>query len=582
MSEEERLKRLEAQVAWQEHKISSLQKQIELLQQALHLDTQAPVVERSATPPKPKPPTLEAQVATSRKPPAPLAAEPSLAAEPLEPVDLEHLIGRVWLPRIFILVLLVGVLWGFKAAVNAGYLTEPIRCLLGVVASGALIWLGERQIRNDRVALGQVLLGGAVSLLVLTTFAAHVLYGLIGTMPAFGLNVLTVVGGVWLAHRHRSEALAILASVGGFLVPFLVESAEPNTLFFIGYEAVTSAAFLMFAWRNGYLYLHYVSLALFHLTAVFFSILVSGVDEQALAYGVLAHHGALLLLVLLRRTATDATFSYVTLYTSAVVTISWWYELIYRVDTNFYKGFLLSLVIVYALLALWRRQERQEVAVYSSVALFTLMIYLFNQLAADYEAMALLVEGTITLWLAYYLKTRLQLVTGAAIYLIGFVMTLFQPFHKILSTETLTWVVLLASVLVLFECLRRRTLHQPDEDGLGVGAGYVQAAGAVFAVLLLVFLTMMTDVLSRPLSRDGEYMAVSFVWGLYAIVAIIFGTMRNSSFARLSGVILLFVTLLKLIFVDLPTVSVAVRAILFIGLGAVGVGISRLFYQKKG
>jgi hypothetical protein len=43
----------------------------------------------------------------------------------------------------------------------------------------------------------------------------------------------------------------------------------------------------------------------------------------------------------------------------------------------------------------------------------------------------------------------------------------------------------------------------------------------------------------------------------------------------------LFVTLFKLVLIDLPIVSVLVRAVLFIGVGAAGVAISRLFYVKK-
>ena len=50
---------------------------------------------------------------------------------------------------------------------------------------------------------------------------------------------------------------------------------------------------------------------------------------------------------------------------------------------------------------------------------------------------------------------------------------------------------------------------------------------------------------------------------------------------RLAGILFLFITLLKIIFFDLPDVSTAMRAILFIGLGAIGVAISRLFYKRK-
>ncbi|KIL37164.1 hypothetical protein SD70_30910 [Gordoniibacillus kamchatkensis] len=68
--------------------------------------------------------------------------------------DWEHLIAKVWLPRIFILVLLIGVLWGFGAAVSAGIITKPVRCLLGHLATAVLYWQGERQIRKEQAGFG--------------------------------------------------------------------------------------------------------------------------------------------------------------------------------------------------------------------------------------------------------------------------------------------------------------------------------------------------------------------------------------------------------------------------------------------
>lgn len=65
-----------------------------------------------------------------------------------------------------------------------------------------------------------------------------------------------------------------------------------------------------------------------------------------------------------------------------------------------------------------------------------------------------------------------------------------------------------------------------------------------------------------------------------AIIGMIYGRIKNVKGARYAGVILLISTLLKVIFIDLPTVSILVKAVLFIGLGAVGLVISRMFYRK--
>ena len=100
-------------------------------------------------------------------------------------------------------------------------------------------------------------------------------------------------------------------------------------------------------------------------------------------------------------------------------------------------------------------------------------------------------------------------------------------------------------------------------------------------IFLLVYLTQLTNSLTRTLTYDYQHLILSAVWAVYAILLIFFGLVVKKPKARLVGIIFLFVTLLKIIFIDLPDVSAAIRAILFIGLGAVGVGISRLFYKRK-
>jgi uncharacterized membrane protein len=102
------------------------------------------------------------------------------------------------------------------------------------------------------------------------------------------------------------------------------------------------------------------------------------------------------------------------------------------------------------------------------------------------------------------------------------------------------------------------------------------------AILLLVFITQVTNVLTGSLIFDYQHLILSTVWVIYAILVIFTGLIIKKPKVRLAGVLFLFVTLLKIIFFDLPDVSTAVRAILFIGLGATGVAISRLFYIRNG
>ncbi|MCX7572226.1 DUF2339 domain-containing protein [Tumebacillus sp. DT12] len=503
---------------------------------------------------------------------------------PKEPVDWEHLIGRVWLPRVFLLVLLLGVLWGFKAAVESGILTEPVRCLIGVLTTAAFVWLGERQVRHDRHALGQVLLGGAVAVAILTTFAAHMWYGLIGSAEAFALHLGILSGGVYLSLRHRSQALAVLTLIGGCMVPFLIKSDEPNTLFFMGYQTALTTVFLLIALRKGHHILFVTAQVLFHLAVGIFAIMVQ--EESAyVVYGVFLQH--LLQIALLLLTREGNTVRLLSIFSSAMLVLFWMTALIEDDGGALYDRFLLALVAVHALLAAVSWKQRLLSSVFLSAGSVALAVWLFRTLDSDVLPFTMLLEGAVLIWLSLRVRVGLTSLVGSAVYVLGLMLTVSEPIREFASAQTLQWGVMLASMIALVFLIQRENEQAAaaDDDEFNVPSGGLTLLAILWAALLLVFLTQVAMVLAEPLSSSVEHMVVSFVWALYAIAAIVFGTVRQSRLARIVGVVLLFITLFKLVLFDLPIVSVAVRAILFIVVGGIGVAVSRLFYgqgKKKG
>ncbi|HHY22133.1 MAG TPA: DUF2339 domain-containing protein [Bacilli bacterium] len=103
----------------------------------------------------------------------------------------------------------------------------------------------------------------------------------------------------------------------------------------------------------------------------------------------------------------------------------------------------------------------------------------------------------------------------------------------------------------------------------------------VNVLIQLVFLTDLVQFMTERFSDNITMMSVSFSWALYATISVILGVVYNKKEIRLLGIGLLLLTLAKLILFDLQYVSIVVRAILFIGLGGIGIVLSRLLYVKK-
>jgi uncharacterized membrane protein len=489
--------------------------------------------------------------------------------------DWEHLIARVWLPRIFIVVFLLGVLWGFTAAVNAGLITEPVRCMLGITAAGLMYWQGEAQIRRSRTTLGQVLLGGSIGVLILSLFAAHMLFELIPAIPAFILFVSSIGLSVFTALRHRSQSLMIISLFAGYLVPFLVDSSQANIWVFCGYEALFSITMILLSLRFSFRGAYYAAFGVLHLPLLF-SLWESGGSES---------HAALITAVLLQHILLYAISTFyskensmdlqIMLYTSFGLLIAWMYGLYGGSgDRLTYEWMLAGSSILYSLTALWQYFQKRALSVTLSIATLGWLLWFIYVLHAEQASTAILIEAVIAICLGIKLNSKLQQITGITAYCIGIINVLSHPISDIFSPETLAWIALIGTLAGLYAFIKTALKDSKGKSEVNLTILWSQS------VLVLIFISQLTSVFTEPLSFDYQHLILSSVWVFYAIIVIVIGLILNKTPIKLAGILFLMVALIKVIFLDLPDVSTAVRAILFIGLGAVGVGISRLFYKR--
>jgi uncharacterized membrane protein len=204
---------------------------------------------------------------TPRPPPIPpRAARPTAAASrpaesrhyaPAAPSAFDNLLATAkgWLfegnipVKIGLLVLLFGVGAAIKYAADVGWLVVPIELRLAGIAAaavGALLW-GLREAK-PRPAFGLSLQGGAVAILLLTTFGAYRLWHVIPAGMALGMVVVLVAGTCVLAIRQNAQALAWIALLGGYLAPVLISTGSGNHIALFTYYAVLNAAVFLIAW----------------------------------------------------------------------------------------------------------------------------------------------------------------------------------------------------------------------------------------------------------------------------------------------------------------------------------------------
>ncbi|MBB4284524.1 DUF2339 domain-containing protein [Roseospira goensis] len=173
------------------------------------------------------------------------------------PGGVERALSERWLIWLGGVALALGGAFLVKYAVDEGWLTEALRCVLGgLLGFGLLVlgaWVRQRSAPDSGGLPGRraavALTAAGLSSLFASLYAAHGLYGLIGAPVAFvGLGAVALAGlGLALLHGPFVAGLGLL---GGYAVPALVQATAPAPEPLFGYLlALTLAAALLPRWR---------------------------------------------------------------------------------------------------------------------------------------------------------------------------------------------------------------------------------------------------------------------------------------------------------------------------------------------
>lgn len=180
--------------------------------------------------------------------------------------DLEKFIGENLLNKIGITVLVLGISFFVKFAIDKNWINETARVIIGLIAGGILIGIGH-QIRNSYRSFSSVLMGGGLTVFYFTIAYAFHQYHLIGQKPAFGIMVLISFLAVSLSLYYDRLELAILATIGGFITPFLVRGEHDNYIALFTYLCILNSGLMVLAWFKRWPWIN--TIALFFTTIIF-------------------------------------------------------------------------------------------------------------------------------------------------------------------------------------------------------------------------------------------------------------------------------------------------------------------------
>jgi uncharacterized membrane protein len=486
-----------------------------------------------------------------------------------------------WFPRIGALALVLGAGFGFKYAIDQGWVGPRLRVMVGLLLASILIGVGDWTRKREWTAYAQAITGGGVALLYLTLWASVEMYGLLP--PSIAFVCLAGVSGLGcvLALRHESQALALLSVIGGFSNPFVTGASAdmPQGLYL--YTLCIDLAVVVLSFMRPWRLLEKVAFA--------GSWIVFEVGTGTPTVSLLAATGIFLMFaavpyarVLLRREQGLTDFAFV-----PVNSLIYYFAVFVRLDGDleWARGpftLVLAGLFLAGFVALRDREEDDSAIGRSSAVMSLLFLTLWPpvELGAELMALGWAIEALLLGVVALKVKDEF-LRWGAWIVLsmsagTHLVFVTVDPVGSVASDYGRFVFVALIAALYVGAHIAHRELATDLRD-LGVLAANVLS---ILWISLEVLSVVSDGGAVVPRSEDLQF-GLSGAWALYASGALVVGIVCRLRAARLMSLALFGVTLGKMAIHDLWLLDTLQRLVGFMGIGVLLLTCSLMYHRFR-
>ena len=527
-------------------------------------------------------------------------------SRPDKPADfsLENVIGTRWIGRVGMLAIIFGVAFFLKYSFDNRLIGETGRVILGIMSGAAFIGAGEYFQKSRNMELyGQMLSGGGLAVLYLSLYAAFALYHLIPLSLAVAGMITVTTTGMTLSIRYSTYSLAAIALLGGFLTPIMLSTGENQILALFGYILLLdTGTFLLLRYRR-WPSLMAASLAGTVLIYISWHIKFFSDDQRLQAFYVIAlffvFYNLYILISRLYSRNEESKIDQIVIFGSAAFFFLAFFAQ-YDWETT-WPVKSLSLILAVAeigLAELVKRRAptaRMTIAAYTAASVIMTVVATFVVLEQRWILPALAAEMATLGWIGFRLDLPAMRV-GA--YILGLMALLrfaddvvlnLEPFDRFIPVFNGRFLVCGAAVAGFYLLMG---IIAAKRDRLDVNERYLPEIIFVLSqVLTLVLFSFEVhdffrfcspgQVLEWGASHYAYQLSLSVLWALYASLLTGVGILRQIREARMFGILLLGVTVLKVFLVDLSALRTFYRIISFIVLGLLLLAVSYAYNRFK-
>jgi len=390
--------------------------------------------------------------------------------------DLEKFIGENLANKIGIAVLVLGISFFVKYAIDKEWINEIGRVIIGLAAGGLLIAVAHRT-RNSYRSFSSVLVGGGLSVFYFTIAYAFHQYHLIPQQAAFGIMILVTAFAVGLSILYDRIELAILATLGGFITPFLVSTGQDNYVALFTYLCILNTGLMVLAWFKRWSAINFI--------ALFFTVLIYGgwlgrrfilnggsfPVQAAFLFATIFYFQFLVMNILnnLRRRRSFGAFDFVVVFSINFLYYSAGMLILDEWNGGKYQGLFTSALGVINLVLAWffySRKQMDRNFIYLLIGLTITFISLAApvQLKGNYITLFWAAESVVLFWL--FQRSRITLIKFFSLLVlvlmfVSLVMDWNQVYRSVVALPIIfnkgfvTSIVVAAALFIYYQMMKR-------------------------------------------------------------------------------------------------------------------------------
>jgi len=161
--------------------------------------------------------------------------------------DLEKFIGENILSKVAITILVIGIAFFVKFAIDKDWINEIARVGIGILCGGIVLGFAH-YLHKKFKAFSSVLVGGGIAIFYFTIGIGFHQYHIFNQTTAFVIMFLITSFSVFISVSYDRIELAALSIIGGFATPFMVSTGEGNYQVLFTYILILDAGMLVLAY----------------------------------------------------------------------------------------------------------------------------------------------------------------------------------------------------------------------------------------------------------------------------------------------------------------------------------------------